>query len=253
MYQNRPIRLYKLNQTKRGNPLKYLILLSFLLLPTLSLAQQSYDPFTDFSEYEEVTEEEADVNFFRNGRFVSLGLVAGYRGVTSDLGKVYDPGVYYGLQLSYFFDLRFALQFSFTTGQNKIGFVSDSGNTLQGNSETLFVGIHLKHYFNTENVTKGLANLNPYILGGYSYVSQSTRLSDSEAFGGDNASSFDIGFGIEWPIMRNQSYIGFQALYNLVNFPFEGQELVINEGSDRTGFEPEGDMFHVGLIFGTNF
>lgn len=253
MYQNGPIKLY----IERGKSLKSLILLSFLvfslLAPSMSWAQESYDPFTDFSEYEEVTEEEADVNFFRNGRFVTLGLIAGYRGVTADLGEVYEPGLFYGLQLSYFFDLRFALQFSFMSGQNKIDFTSESGRKLSGNSETLFVSVHLKHYFNTENVTKGLANLNPYLIGGYSYVNQSTRLSDSESFGGDNASSFDLGFGIEWPLMRNQSYVGFQALYNLVNFPAEGEELVIDGGTDRTGFEPSGDMFHVGLTFGTNF
>ena len=233
--------------------MKLLILLPFLLFSHISLAQDSYDPFTDFSEYEEVTEEEADVNFFRNGRFVTLGLIAGYRGVTGDLGEVYDPGLFYGIQLSYFFDLRFALQFSFMSGQNKIDFTSENGNKLSGNSETLFISVHLKHYFNTENVTKGLANLNPYLIGGYSYVNQSERLADSESFGGDNASSFDIGFGIEWPLMRNQSYVGFQALYNLVNFPVEGEELVIEDDTDRTGFTPAGDMFHVGLTFGTNF
>ena len=29
----------------------------------------AYDPFVDYSEFEEVSEEEADINFFRNGRF----------------------------------------------------------------------------------------------------------------------------------------------------------------------------------------
>ena len=234
------------------------ILLLLLLCVSAPLyAQESYDPFVDFSEYEEVAEEEADVNFFRNGRFVTIGAIAGYRGFTGNLTKVYEPDLYYGLQLSYFFDLRFALQFSFANGQNGVDFTSpaDSSQTLTGNSQSLFIGVHLKYYLNTENVTKGLAELNPYIIGGFSFVNLSSSLSQSEVIGGDNANSFDIGFGMEIPIANNQMYIGFQGVYNIVNFSDEAKEIKLNTGgvAHNSGFMPSGDMFHVGLSFGTNF
>ena len=31
-----------------------------------------YDPFADYSEFEENSQEEADINFFRNGRFFNV-------------------------------------------------------------------------------------------------------------------------------------------------------------------------------------
>ena len=46
-----------------------------LHLPGVRVAQfdadDTYDPFADYSEFDEAQEEEADINFFRNGRFCS--------------------------------------------------------------------------------------------------------------------------------------------------------------------------------------
>ena len=61
-----------------------------------------YDPFVDYSEFEQASEEEADINFFRNGRFFTLGFAGGYRMFTSNLGKMYTHSPYYGLFLAFF-------------------------------------------------------------------------------------------------------------------------------------------------------
>src|ERR1041385_294119 len=45
-------------------------------------ADDSYDPFGDYSEFEEASDEEADLNFFRNGRFFTLGFQVGYQRFT---------------------------------------------------------------------------------------------------------------------------------------------------------------------------
>lgn len=34
---------------------------------------EAFDPFSDYSEMEQDAEEEADINFFKNGRFLTLG------------------------------------------------------------------------------------------------------------------------------------------------------------------------------------
>ena len=39
--------------------------------------EEAYDPFTDYSEFDEASDEEADINFFRNGRFFTVGLAMG--------------------------------------------------------------------------------------------------------------------------------------------------------------------------------
>ena len=53
-------------------------------------------------------DEEEDINFFRNGRLLSLGFTLGYRGFTQTFGKIYSGSPTFGLFLAYFFDLRFA-------------------------------------------------------------------------------------------------------------------------------------------------
>jgi hypothetical protein len=80
-----------------SRPLTHLLhLLSFAFLLTVSLGtspvfaqetDESYDPFADYSEFAESAEQEADINFFRNGRFFTLGFQGGYRRFTETMGS----------------------------------------------------------------------------------------------------------------------------------------------------------------------
>ena len=117
-------------------------------------ADDSYDPFADYSEFDAAQEEEEDINFFRNGRFVTLGLLLGYRGWTENLARLQSSGLNYGVFLSYFFDLRFAVQFSFTTGDHTFQVTSSDG-VHRGNVGIQNFGLDLKYYLNTQNITKG--------------------------------------------------------------------------------------------------
>src|ERR1700738_2564620 len=83
-------------------------------------SDSNFDPFSDYSEFEEGSEEEADVNFFHNGRMFSVGIIGGYESFTDVLGVIYKPNMTYGVFLSYFFDLRFALQVSYITVDHMI-------------------------------------------------------------------------------------------------------------------------------------
>src|SRR5687768_3386015 len=76
-----------------------------ILLATPAWAQESseaYDPFIDYNEFEIADEEEADINFFRHGRFLTMGFLLGQRSLTEGLGDVYEDDIAYGLYLSYF-------------------------------------------------------------------------------------------------------------------------------------------------------
>src|SRR5665213_1291664 len=136
-----------------------------LNIPGLKTAQfdadDTYDPFADYSEFDEAQEEEADINFFRHGRFVTIGFLAGMRGFTQGLGNMYTPAPNFGLFLSYFFDLRFAMQFSFNTSDHPFH-VSSTSQTATGTVGLTSFAVDMKYYVNTQNVTKGLAKFNPY-------------------------------------------------------------------------------------------
>jgi hypothetical protein len=215
----------------------------------------TYDPFADYSEFEGNSDEEADINFFRNGRFFTLAFTFGYRRFTDSLATLYQPGTFFGGYLTYFFDLRFALQVGFVTGSHPLSLDYQGGN-IRGSATISTTSFHLKYFFNTQNVTKGLANLNPYFIGGFSQVYRTIRLTGNDRYGRDSALSFDGGAGIEIPLLNNKMFLGLQGIYQFVNFPDENVEYTWLDDSDTrhgTGFYPKGDMFNVALLLGVNF
>jgi hypothetical protein len=214
-------------------------------------ADDSYDPFADYSDFDSAQEEEEDINFFRNGRFVTLALLLGARGWTGNLAKLYSTNANYGIGLTYFFDLRFAAMFSFTTSSHTFAFTSSDGPH-GGSIGIQNFGLDLKYYIVTQNVTKGLGKFNPFILVGFSEVLRTTNSPDTSAYGKDSANAFDLGGGIEFPLMRNKMFFGFSLVYQLVNFANEGSQLVTANGV-QTGIYPSGDSYLATGTLGINF
>lgn len=247
--------------------MKYLLLLFILAAPTAwanspdssgyTLAQfdadDSFDPFADYSEFEAAEDEEADLNFFRNGRFVTMGFVGGVRQWTEGLGKLLSSSSpHFGFFLSYFFDLRFALQFSFVTGDHKFDVSTVNGNKYSGNVGIQNFGLDFKYYVNTQNVTRGLAAFNPYLIAGMSQVYRTTSVNGMAGFGKESATAFDFGAGIEFPMMRNKMFFGGQFMYQLVSFKNENSEIIMTN-NERTGIYPTGDDYSLFGIIGVNF
>ncbi|MBX7230797.1 MAG: hypothetical protein K1X29_01800 [Bdellovibrionales bacterium] len=224
----------------------------FFSSPLKAQAQEavdSYDPFADYSEFEEASEEEADINFFRNGRFFTIGFTGGLRGFTETMGQTQKMAPTFGLYISYFFDLRFALQLGFLTGDHKLS-VRAPGVSVDGNVAITDIGLNLKYYLNTQNVTRGLAKLNPYIIGGFSQVYRTMTVVGTPEFGKEGAMGFNMGAGIELPMLRNM-YFGGQATFQLVNFQDENSQMMVNQ--QATGIYNKGDILNLVFILGVNF
>lgn len=250
----------------------FVLVTASAIIPTQSLAQtttpeadDSFDPFSDYNEFEQETEEEADIHFLRNGRYLTLGLLAGYRDFTKGFAEGYDPSLNYGIQFSYFFDLNLAAALSYTTGDHDVAFQSfnDSGltqvsETYTGTVNIQIFDIHLKYYVNTDNVTKGLAELNPYMLVGAGMFVRTYNLNESFTNDPDKVVGFRLGGGIEIPIVQRRFYIGAQGLYNFVQFPDENNYFIDEGGSGTPSLKDisphlDGDIFEITLILGTNF
>lgn len=251
--------------TEKGVPVsrstsQFLRWLSFVFLlivssgPSIGISQESdesYDPFADYSEFAESAEQEADINFFRNGRFFTLGFQGGYRRFTETMGDIQKPAISFGLFLSYFFDLRFALQMGFLTGDHGLLFKDpNSGSSVSGNISLTQISMNLKYFLNTQNVTRGLAKVNPYLLGGFSQVYRTTTVVGESAFGKEGAMGFDLGAGIEIPLMRNM-YFGGQAAFQLVTFQNENSEIILASGG--TNIYNKGDILTALAVLGINF
>lgn len=215
--------------------------------------EDSYDPFADYSEFEESMDEEEDLNFFRNGRLMTVGFLVGYRGWTQTLNQIYTSNPTFGLFLSYFFDLRFAMQFGYMQSDHQLYIPALNGATsIQGTVNISDISFLLKYYFNTQNVTRGLADLNPYIVGGFSQIYRTAVVTGNDKFAKDSAFGFDAGAGIEIPMLRNKMYFGAQLMYQLINFADEGN--TITDANDvSTGVQPKGDSWNFLCILGINF
>lgn len=214
-------------------------------------ADEAYDPFADYSEFEESSEEEADMNFFRNGRFFSLGLLLGYRGFTGDYDKIYSRAPGFGFTLSYFFDLRFSLTIGYFASNHTMVLIGPTENII-ANIDLQSLLFHGRYYLNTQNVTKGLAAFNPYVLFGASRITRNTRISASPVNATDSTTGFDGGGGLEIPLMNGKAFLGGQAYYQFVQFADEGVE-IIQSDLRSTGFAPRGDSWVAMATIGINF
>ena len=240
--------------TKMG----FAAVLSFLLLtglPCLLRAQasddDSYDPFADFSEYDDSESEEADLHFFKHGRFIVLGLAVGQRFWTQNLGKLYSSGGTFGFFLGYFFDLRFALQLGVLTGDYGFDF-STADTVTKGNVALTLIPINLKYYLNTQNVTKGLADLNPYVFGGFSQAFRTYTVTNLDGFGRDAATGIDLGAGLEIPVLKRKAFLGLQMGYHYISFKDRNNTITLPDGTS-TGHKPNGDTWDLLALLGFNF
>ncbi len=227
------------------------------LLAQAATDDDSFDPFSDYSEFDEATDEEADINFFRNGRFLTVGFVMGMKGFTDNLSTAYNSGGTYGLYLAYFFDLRFAIQFGFTTGDYGFTFSTPSGQSSSGNVAFTLISINTKYFFNTQNVTKGLADLNPYLIIGLSNVFRTYTLTSSQTGQVNDAVQsawgLDAGGGIEIPMMRKKAYFGIQGTLHYVNFPDSNSPFYLYEFTQPSTSTQAGMQYDVLALVGVNF
>jgi hypothetical protein len=244
----------------------YFVIALLLLNSTPALAKsyllaqsdpdEAYDPFIDYSEFDEASDEEADINFFRHGRFFTVGLVGGQRDFTGNFRKTYKAAPTFGILLTYFFDFRFALTFGFLTGDHAVNFTTVDGvgnkKAYDGNVSFTYLNFDLKYYFNTQNITRGLADLNPYMLGGFSQFYRTYTISGTEGFARDAAMGVDLGGGLEVPLMRKKAFFGVQGAYHYVNFADESKEFV-NQGNEKLSNTISGDIYDVLFILGINF
>jgi hypothetical protein len=215
----------------------------------------SFDPFSDYSEFEEGSEEESDVNFFHNGRFLSLGIFGGYETFTDTYGQLYKPNFAYGVFISYFFDLRFAMQVGYGLSSHSMDIFVGTGANAQeitGTAAMQHFEFDVKYFFNTQNVTKGLGWINPYLIIGVSNYTRTLNYSTVQGFARDTAFGAQGGLGVEIPIMKSRMFIGAQGLYNYISFGDRGSQLQLSTGQ-TTGITLNGDAITALGIIGFNF
>lgn len=219
-------------------------------------SEDNYDPFSDYSEFNEASSEEADINFFRNGRLLSIGILAGGKSFLGDYSDFYGPGAVFGVFVNYFFDLQFAVQIGMTQSDHSFSFSYDGFNF---NAKMRLLDLHAygKYFFNTQNMTRSFAEWNPYLIGGVSQIrrSHASQGGVSIVASNDNTYGIDVGGGVEYIFNNKKNFVGFMFLYQFVPFASEGEYLHDPNlgGNTYTNYMQKGDPFSIMATLGINY
>ena len=117
-------------------------------------------------------------------------------------------------------------------------------------SDVSTLGFAVKYFLNTQNVTKGLADLNPYFILGFSSYTRTIRFSAIPGNLKDPPSGFTGGMGLEMPMLRKKMFWGLQLTYDLVNFKDENIPFIWDNRDYGTS---KGDAWTLGGSVGLNF
>ena len=209
-----------------------------------------YDPFVDYSEFENTEEEQKVIDFFQTGRFLTLGLFSGVKIFTQNMARLYRLGPLGGGYVNYFFGIDFSTQFIVIVNQNRVT-LSSGGQTLTGASNFLSLGVDIKYYFSKIRRVKSLSWFQPFLGVGASW-SDMTLLGQS----GQQGHYQDRGFGIhalagvELLISRS-IFIALRYSFHYVTLTKE--HVPITFGDTVTNVTPSGDWMLIIATLGINF
>lgn len=234
---------------------------SYNFLLAESSIRKAYDPFIDYTEFQDTVTEQQNINFFQSGRSLSLNLFGGYESVTLTMRELYgDSFNFLGASIAFFFDLNISFQIS-------VGFPRTHFNSITQSSHSFSsYYFDFKYYFNRQNLVKGLSFLNPYVTFGPFFlriklpiidspqiiagtpggpppiaiglsvqnqfqgapqntVAPPTRNKEEQHLTGDHtAYGLKIGLGVEIPLIK-QVYMGLEANFYYANLLFENEDL----------------------------
>ena len=214
------------------------------------LSTSTFDPFIDYGEFQDNVTEEESVNFFQNGRSLTLSFMGGYEALTLNMRQIYgDAPFVVGAGISFFLDLRFAFQVSGA-------FPSGHYNSLLNSSSSFsHFGIDLKYYLNRQYLTKDASFFNPYFVFGPFWLNIKAHIpqisapqpipliqnpaqspgqaippldpltrDEKQALASYNAAGVKAGLGLEIPFIK-QSFIGVEVSYLYTVLQNENEDL----------------------------
>lgn len=204
---------------------------------TNTLAQDGTDYYDDYSsfanDYEELDKESRALfgKFFQTAFYVGTGLYTG------DLGKANTAGVNVGVKFIYFFDRIWGAEIGgFFNMHRSLYDVTNTGSAnteLELSTRLIPVIGSLRFTFDTENMPRGLAQMNPYLSVGAALVfRQESVVGTPNVAGWGNATISDtyqpnaivgstnfgvhFGGGAEFDVYKNRVFAGLDLRYYMM-------------------------------------
>jgi hypothetical protein len=177
----------------------------------------STTPFTNYGEFNENEDEEADSKFFQYGRFFGVSLGLGAELLDGSRGALWQGGFpMVDFKLHYWFDFQMALDLGFFTAQQFYD------TTVKGlghvDVNIVHVGVDVKYYIQTKNLSSALSFANPYLLAGAGSFSKTENSQAQGTQDPDTSLGISLGLGMEFVISPRKSYFEIEAKGHLVVF-----------------------------------
>ena len=215
----------------------------------------AYDPFADYSEFENTVEEQENINFFQNGRFLTLGAFGGAKLFTMNMSELYQVGPVFGGYLNYFFDLNFAIQFAIIISTHHVT-LQQSGQNFVGSADFISMGIDFKYFLDKNLFNKHFYWFQPYFFLGalYSNVTMYATFTDQAGSYEDSGFGLNMGLGLEFQFLK-KIHFGIEYAFKFITMNQEAAPISLNTGNStiNTSFRPYGDWMNITVLLGVNF
>jgi hypothetical protein len=177
----------------------------------------SSTPFTSYGEFNENEDEEADSKFFQYGRFFGVSLGLGAEMIDGNRGTLWQGGFpMVDFKVHYWFDFQVALDLGFFTAQQYYD------TTVKGlghvDINVVHVGVDVKYYFQTKNLSSALSFASPYLLAGAGSYTKTENSQAQATQDPDTSLGVSLGLGLEFVISPRKSYFEIEAKGHLVVF-----------------------------------
>jgi len=177
----------------------------------------STTPFTSYGEFNETEDEDADSKFFQYGRFFGVSLGLGAQFLDGNRGALWQGGFpMVDFKLHYWFDFQMALDLGFFTAQQFFDTTALGMGHVDINM--VHVGVDVKYYFPTKNLSSALSFANPYLLAG---AGSYTKTQNSQAQGTqdpDTSLGITLGVGLEFVMSPRKSFFEIEAKGHFIVF-----------------------------------
>ncbi len=177
----------------------------------------STTPFTEYGEFNETGDEEADQKFFQFGRFFGVSIGAGFEFIDGFRGALWQGGFpLIDFKVHYWFDFNIAVDLGFATVSQ---YYDTTLANLQHVDVNLFrVGVDIKYYFDTKALSSAISFANPYLLlgaGSYSKIENSTAAQSQDS---DTSLGVCGGAGFEFTIAPRKTFFEIEAKIHIITF-----------------------------------
>ena len=177
----------------------------------------SSTPFTNYGEFNENQDEEADSKFFQYGRFFGVSLGLGAQIVDGNRGALWQGGFpMVDFKLHYWFDFQMALDLGFFTAQQFYDTAVKGLGHVDVNM--VHVGVDVKYYFPTKNLSSALSFANPYLIAGAGSYSKTENSQAQATQDPDTSIGVCLGIGLEFVMNPRKSYFELEAKGHLAVF-----------------------------------